>query len=156
MDKGVLLQSGRPSEVFSRPVHRTVASIAGFENVLEGTGEAGGDETARMAIGKGTLVAKGAADTGKKYFTCVRAGDIALTRPGAREKNGENRIEGRVSSITATDQGYRLRIEAAFPLTADISRHHAPVPGFVTGEMVTAWIAPEDVHLIPVSGEDER
>jgi ABC-type Fe3+/spermidine/putrescine transport system ATPase subunit len=150
MDKGVLLQSGRPSEVFSRPAHRTVASIAGFENVLEGTAEAAGDRTTRLIIGGETLTPEGGPKAGEKYFICIRAGDIALTREETGKMGAVNRINGRVASVTATDQGYRLRVEAAFPLTVDISRHLAPVPGFRDDDRVIAWINPGDIHLIPV------
>jgi ABC-type Fe3+/spermidine/putrescine transport system ATPase subunit len=151
MDKGVLLQSGSPSEVFSRPAHRTVASIAGFENVLDGTAEAAGDGAPRLIIGDGSLVTHSASEAGEKYFVCIRAGDISL----AREENGKegagNRIPGRVASVTATDQGSRLQVEAAFPLTIDVSRHLALLPGFREGDRVIAGIDPGDVHLIPVS-----
>jgi ABC-type Fe3+/spermidine/putrescine transport system ATPase subunit len=150
MDKGVLLQSGRPSEVFSRPVHRTVASIAGFENVLEGTAEAAGDGTTRLFVGGGILASDCEPKAGEKYFICIRAGDIALTREETGKEGVGNRIEGRVASVTATDQGSRLRVEAAFPLTVDVSRHLAPVPGFRDGDRVIARIDPGDVHLIPV------
>ena len=150
MDKGVLLQSGRPSEVFSRPAHRTVASIAGFENVLEGTAEAAGDGTNHLIIGQGTLVADSAPKTGEKYFICIRAGDIALTREKTGKEGAGNWIDGQVVSVIATDLGSRLRVEGAFPLTVDVSRHLAPVPGFRNGDRVVAWIDPRDVHLIPV------
>ena len=150
MDKGVLLQSGRPSEVFSRPAHRAVASIAGFENVLEGTAEAAKKGTTRLLIGDGALVSDRASKAGERYFVCIRAGDIALTREETGKEGAGNRLEGCVASVIATDQGSRLRIEAAFPITVDVSRHLAPMSGFRNGDRVVAWIDPRDVHLIPV------
>jgi ABC-type Fe3+/spermidine/putrescine transport system ATPase subunit len=150
MDKGVLLQSGRPSEVFSHPAHRTVASIAGFENVLEGTAEAAGGGMTRLIVGGGILASEGVQKTGQRYFICIRAGDIALTREETEKEGAGSTIDGRVASVTTTDQGSRLRVEAAFPLTVDVSRHLAPFPGFRNGDRVVARIDPGDVHLIPV------
>jgi molybdate/tungstate transport system ATP-binding protein len=159
MDRGMLLQSGRPSEVFSRPAHRTVASIAGFENVLEGTAESTGFGTTRLAVGGGILVTDGAPKAGERYSICIRAGDIALSREETTNEGADNRIDGRVSSVTATDQGSRLRIEGAFPLIIDVSRHLALEPGFREGDRVIARIDPRDVHLIQapaLAGGDGR
>jgi ABC-type Fe3+/spermidine/putrescine transport system ATPase subunit len=156
MDKGVLLQAGSPSEVFNHPLHRTVASIAGFENVLEGTAEGAGEGTTRLSIGEGTITAHGNHPVGERYFICIRAGDISLTSLETTAEGGANRIDGRVTAVHATDQGFRLQVEGPFPLTVDVSRHLTPVSGFRKGDRVTAWIDPGDVHLIPVPALQAR
>ena len=55
VDGGVLLQAGPIASVFSRPAGRKAATIAGFENILEGRVTGSGDHLLDLDIG-GTTV----------------------------------------------------------------------------------------------------
>jgi len=153
MDRGVVLQSGLPAAVFSHPGNRTVASLAGFENMLEGVAGPARDGKTPFLVDRGVIVADGSFPEGAAYLACIRAGDITLTRPDTPGNDSIPGIEGQVTSLIATDQGTRLRFDGPFPLTIEIPRHLWPVRGYQPGERVRALIAPEDVHLIPVSRE---
>jgi len=154
MDRGVVLQSGLPAAVFSRPGHRTVASLAGYENMLEGTtGPADGERTP-FIVGGVAITVHGSFPVGNSCLACIRANDISLSRTDIPRNGSSNTIEGQVVSLIATDQGTRLRFDGPFPLTIEIPRHLWPDRGYQPGERVIAQIAPEDVHLIPVAGEN--
>jgi molybdate/tungstate transport system ATP-binding protein len=152
IEGGVIVQAGSPVYVFSHPVNRTVATLAGFENILEGIAGPSVDGKTVVAIGKGSLVAIGRFHEGEKCLACFRAGDIMLTGPPNPERNHSTRIEGTVISLATTDLGYRLQVDGPFPLTIDVPRQLIPTPEYRPGDLVTAWIAPENVHLIPLCG----
>ncbi|MCE5298639.1 MAG: ABC transporter ATP-binding protein [Methanoregulaceae archaeon] len=153
MDRGVVLQSGLPATVFSRPGHRTVASIAGYENVLEGTtGPADGEGTP-FIVGGVAIIVHGSFPVYTSCLACIRANDISLSRTDIPRNGSLNIIEGQVVSLIATDQGTRLRFDGPFPLIIEIPRHIWPDRGYQPGEKVRVSIAPEDVHLIPLAGE---
>jgi molybdate/tungstate transport system ATP-binding protein len=153
IDQGMILQAGPPAEVFSRPAHRTVASIAGYENVLEGISSSVKGSKTHLVVGEGVIIADGAFREGNQYFVCIRAGDIALTPPEMQQDNSETSIDMRVISCTTTDQGFRLQVGGPFPLIITISRQQSPPDGYHPGDRVCARIDPGDVHLIPLSGE---
>jgi ABC-type Fe3+/spermidine/putrescine transport system ATPase subunit len=153
MDGGKILQAGPPKDVFSRPVHRTVASIAGYENMLEGTAGDGKEGRTPLIIGEGTITADGTFPEGNRYLVCIRAGDITLIQPKIRRDNSETSIDTQVISCTTTDQGFRLQVGGPFPLIITISRQQSPPDGYHPGDTVCARIEPGDVHLIPLSGE---
>jgi len=151
IDRGMILQTGPPSEVFSRPAHPTVASLAGFENVLEGTAGAVEKGKTHLVIGKGIITADHAFPEGNRYLVCIRATDITLTQPGIPRNDSETSLDMLVISCTTIDQGFLLQIDGPFPLTVMIPRRQSRSTGYHPGEQVTARIASEDVHLIPLS-----
>jgi molybdate transport system ATP-binding protein len=150
IDRGMILQAGPPAEVFSRPAHRTVASIAGYENVLEGISGYVKEGKTHLVVGEGTIVADGTFPEGNHYLICIRAGDIPLIQPNMPRDNSETCINTRVISCTATDQGFRLQVGGPFPLIITTSRQQSPPDGYHPGDMVCARIEPGDVHLIPL------
>ncbi|MDH7510069.1 MAG: ABC transporter ATP-binding protein [Methanolinea sp.] len=153
MDKGVILQAGLPTDVFFNPGHRTVASIAGYENMLEGTAGPEREGMTPILVGGGVIFADGSFPEGDPYLACLRAGNITLTRPDMSRDELVPWVEGKILSLMVTDQGYRLRFDGPFPLTIEVPRHLSSGPVYQPGEKIRAWIAPEDVHLIPLSGE---
>jgi len=153
MDRGRVLQAGPPEDVFSHPGHRTVASIAGYENMLEGTAgpEHGGMTPVR--VGSGIIHADGSFPEGARYLACIRAANIALARPELPPDDTIDWIKGTIHSLTTTDLGYRLLFDGPFPLTIEIPRETSSAPIYQPGDRVWARIAPESVHLIPLSNE---
>lgn len=151
IDGGIIIQTGPPTEVFSRPAHRTVASLAGYDNVLEGTARAMEEGKTQFVIGEGTITADETVLTGNRYLVCIRAGDITLTQPDLPRDNSANCFDMRVVSCTITDQGFRLQVEGAFPLIITIPRQQSPPDGYHPGDRVTARIAMGDVRLIPIT-----
>ena len=151
IDKGVILQTGTPAEVFSYPNHPTVASLAGFENMLDGTtGVSEGGRT-QLLIGKGSIFADGIFPGGARVLACIRARDIMLTDPAMVRDVPLNRIEGEVVSTVVTDQGYQVRFADPFSLTIDIPGNQLSKV-YRPGDRVVALLAPEDVHIVRLPG----
>jgi len=153
IDGGMILQAGPPEDVFAHPGHRTVASIAGYENVLEGTAGMEHDGITPVRIGSGVIHVKGAFPEGGHYLACIRAANIALAGLDLPRDDTIDWIKGTIHSLTTTDLGYRLRFGGPFPLTIEIQRETSSVPVYQPGDRVQARIAPEDVHLIPIAGK---
>jgi ABC-type Fe3+/spermidine/putrescine transport system ATPase subunit len=154
MDRGEIIQAGHPADVFSHPVHPTVASIAGYENVLEGTASPEHEGRTPVHIGGGVIHANGSFPEGARYLACIRAANITLASPDQAPDETTDWIEGTLRSITITDQGYRLRFDGPFPLTIEIQREVSSTPVYHPGDRVRAGIEPEHVHLISLPGED--
>lgn len=153
MDKGVILQAGSPADVFFRPGNRTVASIAGYENVLEGISGPEREGMTPLHVGTGVIYADGSFPEGGSYLACIRAANITVTLPEVSRDESVPFVEGTILSLTATDQGYQLRFDGPFPLTIEMPCPPSYGPVYRPGDRVRARIAPENVHLIPISGE---
>jgi ABC-type Fe3+/spermidine/putrescine transport system ATPase subunit len=153
MDRGAILQTGHPTDVFSHPLHPTVASIAGYENLLEGTTGTEHDGRTPVRIGSGVIHADGSFPGEARYLACIRAAHITLAGPDLPRDATIDWIEGLIHSMTITDQGYRLRFDGPFPLTIEIQSEVSSAPVCHPGDRVRAGIVPGSVHLIPLSGE---
>lgn len=158
MERGKILQIGQPADVFSRPAHRTVAALAGYENVLEGTISGGNAGKTHLTVDGKILIATGDSGTGDRCLVCIRASDITLHQTGHERDDSANYIEGQISSTTPSDNGVLLHIEGPISLNVAISRQDHPVSGYRPGDRITVRIAEEDLHLIKVSlsGEDPQ
>ena len=150
MDKGRILQAGTPAAVFSRPVHPTIAALAGFENMLEGTSGAFESGRTLLSIGTAGIIAEGMVPAGARILACIRSRDILLARADISRSEQVNRIEGQVISMVATDHGYQVRFAGPFPLLIDITGDRSSWE-YRPGERVVALVDPEDVHLIRLS-----
>ncbi len=152
MDKGGILQAGTPAEVFSHPDHLTVAALAGFENVLEGTAGPEHEGRTPIRVGSGVIHADGSFPEGARYLACIRAANITLARPDLPWDETLDIMEGTIRASMTTDQGYRLRFDGPFPLTIEISGDILSAPLYCSGDRVQVRIVPASVHLIPLSG----
>ncbi|OPZ43723.1 MAG: Molybdate/tungstate import ATP-binding protein WtpC [Euryarchaeota archaeon ADurb.BinA087] len=149
MDNGRILQTGTPAAIFSHPVHPTVAAVAGFENILEGTSGSSEGGRTRLSIGTGTIIADRIVPAGDRILACIRSRDITLAGADIPLSEQVNRIDGQVISMVATDHGCQVRFVGPFPLLIDIPGDRASWE-YRPGEQVVAWVAPKDVHLIRI------
>lgn len=147
MDNGRILQKGTPAAVFSYPVHPTVAALAGFENMLEGTSGSSEGGRTRLSIGTGTIITDRMVPAGDRVFACIRSRDITLARADISQSEQVNRIDGQVISMVATEHGCQVRFAGPFPLLIDIPGDRS-LQDCQLGDHVVALVAPADVHLI--------
>jgi molybdate/tungstate transport system ATP-binding protein len=153
IDRGEILQAGPPVEVFSHPAHQTVASLAGFENMLEGTAISCEKGKTQLVVGEGIITVNGEFPPEKRFLVCMRAGDIQLVQPGIPDGSFTS-IELKTISCTMTDQGFRLQAGGPFPLIIAVPRRQSSPGGYHPGDRIRVHIEPQNVHLIPLARED--
>jgi putative spermidine/putrescine transport system ATP-binding protein/spermidine/putrescine transport system ATP-binding protein len=144
-DRGRILQSGTPSEVYDRPVNRFAAAFLGDANFLSGRAVGGRIDVA--AIGPIAFAGPSPAE-GRDVAIAVRPEKVALLAAGAPAESGRNRLSATVESIvfSGSSISYRLRLAdgSAFVVFAQNSgdrRHQA-------GDAVTLdWCASKTIVL---------
>jgi molybdate/tungstate transport system ATP-binding protein len=117
LDQGSVLQAGSTAEVFSRPAGRRAATIAGFENIFEGTAGDSKDGILDVHQNGTTFRGYGSIPKGRTVVVCIRAGAFRyLPRDIANPR--KNTVQGIVSSLIYTDYECRITIEGTPPIKA--------------------------------------
>jgi ABC-type Fe3+/spermidine/putrescine transport system ATPase subunit len=149
MDRGRILQSGTPREIYERPAVEFIARFVGAANFLDGVIGNGIPDAASVRTALGTLRVRTAINgrmPGDKVRLVLRPEAIRLEP--RRETGGANRVPARIEGAVYTGALIRYTVEAeGIRLAVDLSdpRH---APGFGAGDAVTI-ILPDDPHLLP-------
>ncbi|MFB3816438.1 MAG: ABC transporter ATP-binding protein [Candidatus Methylomirabilales bacterium] len=150
MDRGRILQTGTPREIYERPAAEFIARFVGAANFLDGVLGNGHREAAAVTTPLGTLRIQAAVNghrAGTRVRLVLRPEAIRL-EPASAASQGPNRVPGRIESATYTGAVIRYTVEAkGLRLAVDLSdpRH---APRFQAGDPVTL-ILPDDPHLLP-------
>ncbi len=149
IDKGQVLQTGRPQEVFNRPATAEVARIVGMETVVEGRvcGEEGG--LVSVDVGGMLLHALAADGIGADVLVCIRAEDVVVERGEPAATSARNRLVGRVHDVQSLGALVKVVLDCGFPLAALVTRSAVEDLGLAPGMPATASIKAGAVHLIP-------
>ena len=142
-----IVQEGEAGDVFTRPVSRAVARLAGVRNLLAGSVRLVAGEWAKVEVG-GAMLRASAPDwlaPGMAVDVAIRSEDIALGPAG------EHGWEANALPVIITEtrpDGASLRVRTAPPLALDILLPRwTPVPPRAGGTAV-ALIRPASVHLM--------
>jgi iron(III) transport system ATP-binding protein len=156
MDRGRVLQVGKPWELYLRPSSRFVADFIGAMNVfrgrLEAAGDAGGARIFATGFGERWRVrANGAA--GASVCIGVRPEALAL-EAGAGAGEGWNSMAGTVTEAAYLGAIVRYQVRVADDLAVTAEIHN---PDFAAirsvGDRVRLWFAADRAVLLP--GEEE-
>jgi iron(III) transport system ATP-binding protein len=155
MDRGRVLQIGRPWELYLTPAGRFVADFIGTMNVLRGTvtgpGPAPGEVIAAMAFGERWSV-PGAGGSGQPVSVGVRPESLQLA-PGPGPENSWQPLTGTVSEVVYLGSvvRYQLQVADALQVTAEIHN-----PDFSAlhgvGERLRLWVAASRLVPLPEEG----
>jgi iron(III) transport system ATP-binding protein len=155
MDRGRVLQIGRPWELYLTPATRFVADFIGTMNVLRGTvagpGRAPGEIIAAMAFGERWRV-PAAGVGGQPVSVGVRPESLQLA-PGPSTENTWQSLTGTVCEVVYLGSvvRYQLQVADALQVTAEIHN-----PDFSAlhgvGERLTLWVAASRLVQLPEEG----
>jgi len=152
MDRGRVLQVGKPWELYLRPANRFVADFIGTMNVfrgrVEGPGPAAGEQMVMMSFGARWRVRTDEA-SGAHVSLGVRPESLMLERGG---NGGEpwNSLTGTVveAAYLGAVVRYQMRIADGVEITADIHN-----PDFAAiravGDRLTLWFAARRAVALP-------
>jgi molybdate transport system ATP-binding protein len=141
VDAGRVVQTGQASELAARPRSAFVADFTGAV-VLTGTAWTGAGGVTHVALdGGGQIVSTDPASG--RVAASVHPWDIAIApQADPRQGSAQNRVRARVASITTVGNRVRLGLDAAQPLSAEVTAAAVSDLGLARGSAVTAtWKA---------------
>ena len=152
MQRGHVLQSGAPEEVYRRPTSAEVAAFFGTPNLIEATvraSRANGDGhvlSIEASLGAGECRAAGTFQAGDKVLVMVRPEDIALGHAGAKAGEGQFAWPGRVVDGVFRGPRRTLTVETAS------KRFHVECPAtraMAVGDVVTLVVDADNAWALP-------
>lgn len=164
LDRGRLLQAGKPEDLFRKPASPLVADFLGAENVFAGiakpirdtepdwspapdaTDATDVEHAVAFTTGDITLYALGNAIPGPAHAV-IRADDIALSR-AASASSVRNQFRGTVQEIAPAGAITRVTIDVSgIPLVAAVTTRSAQELRLAPGVEVYAQFKATSVHL---------
>ena len=142
LDRGRLLQTGRPSELVAAPANRFVAEFAGG-NVLLGEARRLADGLTQVVLGGGQVVYSTDGAAGPAGVV-IYPWDVSLA-PAVPSDSTLNHLEGRVRSIVPI--GSRVRVSVG-PLVAEITAASLERLGLHEGDVAVASFKATGTRLV--------
>jgi ABC-type Fe3+/spermidine/putrescine transport system ATPase subunit len=104
MQSGVIVQKGRPTEIYNLPINEFVAGFIGLANILTLGGAAGEGDVLAGRIAGTPVIARAGATAGRKgdVTLCVRPSDIRLLSLEVAPPGRWNVLTGRIRSTVFT------------------------------------------------------
>jgi molybdate transport system ATP-binding protein len=126
LEAGRIVADGAPHDVLSRPQLESVAQLAGFENIFDGSVVAThpdqGTMTCRIDRSEVTLeVPLTRIAAGKLIRVGVRAGDILLASSQPHDLSARNVIAGRILSLRQQDVTVIAEVDCGAPFTVHLT-----------------------------------
>ena len=153
--KGKMLQVGKPAEVYKRPVTSEVASFLGDTNFLPGkllhTGAGEGLVATELGEFRGQLVAAG--------HQCLSGAQVVLAiRPECWKIDifpaDENNVTGTLRRVTfwGAYANYELMVQH---VCLNVMQANPSYLQPDSDQLLHAWVAPEDVIILPAATQTE-
>lgn len=146
---GTLLQTGRPGEVFARPVNDVVAEFLGAENLLEGEVVWCQAGTAHIIIAGLKLEAVCELPPGSRVKVLIHPEEVALLSAMGERSSVRNRLRAKVSEVRDMGGMVGVRLDCGFPLVAHVTRASREELGIEPGREFTAAIKATALHIMP-------
>jgi molybdate transport system ATP-binding protein len=149
IDDGTVIQRGPPEEVAAKPASPFVADFAGAV-VLTGTARTPDGELTVVDLDGGGVASTTDRGAGRVALS-VYPWEITIGPPGtAPDESTQNRLSGRITSITAVGNRVRLGLAAGQPLIAEVTGRSRDDLKLAVGlEVMASWKATA-TRLIPL------
>jgi ABC-type Fe3+/spermidine/putrescine transport system ATPase subunit len=151
MNKGQIIQTGTPQEIFDHPKTRFVAEFIGKTNILPGRVEAG----QKVFLGEGlrlNVAPAIAAAANGETFVCIRPHNLVLTGSESEARALSDRGYNLFSGVIQR----RIYFGDAIDYVIDLAPHAVhlravapPSQRYEKGQTIFALVRPE--HCVPVS-----
>ena len=151
VENGTIVADGTPSQVMEMPSRRSVAQLAGFENILEAVvisrhPEAGVMVT-RLAgthVDLETPIAD--VEAGCTIRVAVRAGDILIATEPPRGLSARNLLPGTIASLSREGAFVRAEIDVGVTIEAHVTPSAAETLALQAGHAVWLVIKTHSCH----------
>ncbi len=157
MDRGRLLQVGRPWELYLRPANSFVADFIGTMNVLrgkiEGPGRGVEERTVVTDFGERWQV-RATGRPGEPISIGIRPESLQL-EPGANAQESWNSLKGTVTEMVYLGAVVRYQVQVAADLLVTAEIHNPDFSAICgAGDRLTLWFAGS--RTIPLPGKTGR
>lgn len=149
LDHGSIVQSGRPTDVFSHPETRRAAVIAGCENIFEGNVRTTTGGMNAIDVQGVNLIGVGNYPLGSTVILCIRAGDIVIHKNGKVTDNHDNILQGTIASQIITDYTCTLFVKGPLPMQVTVPRKNQGQFVFQNGDPVLLSFSRYHVLILP-------
>lgn len=144
MDKGSIVQEGKPEEVFGRPANEVVAGLVGVENIIEGT--AGNDEGKVLVNNTCIMAHTDNINPGARVKLFIRPENILCGCYGS-----ENNFHGKVEKVISLSSQYKLILNCGFRLIVLLSKGLFSYESIKPGNELDVVIPPDKIHIVNAS-----
>jgi molybdate transport system ATP-binding protein len=153
LDRGRVINEGRPHEILAAPRRKRLAQAAGFENLLDATvvelREADGVMRVRLAGGASEIeVPLGYAVPNDRVKIAIRAGDILLATQPPVGLSARNILEGKIVSLEPRGTLVVARIEAGAMFTVHVTPGAVRALELIVGKPVWVVLKTHSCHLV--------
>jgi molybdate transport system ATP-binding protein len=162
MEQGRIIAQGTPHEVLSAPLQETVAQLAGFENIFDGTVESVHEDRGTMTCRAMTCLLPGSeagssvlletplirAEAGSLLRVGIRAGDILLAIAKPVGLSARNVIAGRLVSLERRDMIISARVDCGVEMEVHLTLAARDALGLTEGVEVWLVIKTHSCHLM--------
>lgn len=149
IDHGSILQTGRPTDVFSHPETMRAAVIAGTENIFEGIVHTTTGGLNNIDICGVNIIGEGNYPPGSTVIICIRAGDITVHKNGQAADYHDNILQGIIASQVITDYTCTMAVDGPVPMKVTIPRKNKETAVFQNGDMVKLSFSRYHVLILP-------
>ena len=158
IEHGRVIARGTPHDVLEAPRHETVAQLAGFENIFDGTvvavHETQGTMTCRLEESTVELdVPLSRNGMGSQVRVAIRAGDILLASARPQALSARNVLAGKVVSVEQRDVTVIVRIDCGVPFDAYLTPGARDSLKIESGKQVWLVVKTYSCHLLRRSTE---
>ena len=143
MNKGKILQIGKPEEIFRKPASKFIAQFVGVENIFHGKAEKKGNITLFKCDG---LELVSSMDVPDAKYASIRPEDIIISKQKI-ESSARNCIKGRVKAIVDIGSLIRLEVDCGLDFVVHITRESFHEMGIDVGKEIYLIFKAQNVHL---------
>jgi len=152
LERGRVIQTGSPGDVFEAPASEFVASFTGAEFMLNGAVEAVGEGTVVVRLDSGQLLeVAGEVEVGLRVRVGYRPEDVVIGPPDTSATSARNRFAAKLTRLHPQGGLVRVRLEAdGLSLEALITRYSLEELHLHVGATVVAQIKATAFHMFPI------
>jgi molybdate transport system ATP-binding protein len=153
LDRGRVINEGRPHEILDAPRRKRLAQAAGFENLLDATvvelREADGVMRVRLAEGASEIeVPLGYAVPNDRVKIAIRAGDILLATQPPVGLSARNILDGKIVSLEPRGSLVVARVKAGVLFTVHVTPGAVRALELIAGKPVWIVLKTHSCHLV--------
>jgi molybdate transport system ATP-binding protein len=154
-ERGRVVATGEPAEIFGGTVTASVARLTGVENVFEGViikrNLSASTMTVRVRDAHGECrleVPLATAQTDDRVRVAIRAGDILLAREELRQTSARNILRGRITAIEERSHRFVVHVESGVRWAISVTQQAVSELGLATGQEIWLAIKTHSCHLL--------
>jgi molybdate transport system ATP-binding protein len=154
-ERGQVIATGEPGEIFGGPVTGSVARLTGVENIFDGTIVHRNTETGTMRVriseegGACELdVPLGTENEGGRVIVAVRSGDILLATEEPRSTSARNILRGHITAIEERGARSIVSVQSGVTWATSVTSQAIRELGLARGQEIWLAIKTNSCYLI--------